>query len=466
MSSEIAIKVENLSKCYQIYDQPRDRLKQFILPHLQRSVGRPSKQYFREFWSLKNVSFEIKKGEMVGIIGRNGSGKSTLLQMICGTLNPSHGNIQTVGRIAALLELGSGFNPEFTGRENVYLNGAVLGLNKEEIDARFDGIVAFADIGDFLEQPVKTYSSGMVVRLAFAVAVSVQPNILVVDEALAVGDEAFQRKCFTRISEIRKAGGTILFVTHSTQTIVEMCDRAILLRQGEMVYFGQSHRTVNLYYKTIGKSSDSYTLEMISQEMADLDSKNYNENTLPKDTESALEDQRDGNSPADHSLKKLEFDASLVSQTKHEIHEKKYGVTLSNISLLNLSENEINILSSDERYVLTFEVSLTQSPTNISYQILFKTVNGIPISGDRFFHERTFGAPAAAGDKFRIRYEFQCLMKPGVYFISVEACGDEENQNVVYHKFSETLAYRVIAKGGSTTIGYMSVMPHIEKRGF
>ena len=251
MSSEIAIKVENLSKCYQIYTQPRDRLKQFVLPRLQRIAGKSPKQYFREFWALKDVSFEVKKGETVGIIGRNGSGKSTLLQMICGTLNPTGGSIQTNGRIAALLELGSGFNPEFTGRENVYLNGAVLGLTNDEIDNRFDDIASFADIGDFIEQPVKTYSSGMVVRLAFAVAVNVDPQILVVDEALSVGDELFQRKCFSRIEAIKKNGATILFVTHAGGTIVELCDHAILMDAGEKLAMGKPKTIVGNYQKLL-----------------------------------------------------------------------------------------------------------------------------------------------------------------------------------------------------------------------
>ena len=205
MSSEIAIKVENLSKCYQIYDQPRDRLKQFLLPRLQRVVGLTPKQYYREFWALKDISFDVKKGETVGIIGRNGSGKSTLLQMICGTLSPTTGSVATHGRIAALLELGSGFNPEFTGRENVYMNASVLGLTNDEIDARFDEIAAFADIGEFIEQPVKTYSSGMYSRLAFSIAINVDPEILIVDEALAVGDARFVAKCMRRIKDIRNA---------------------------------------------------------------------------------------------------------------------------------------------------------------------------------------------------------------------------------------------------------------------
>src|SRR5690348_2740583 len=223
MSSEdFSIRVDRLSKRYEIYAQPAHRLKQMILPRAQRAMRRSARTYFKEFWALRDVSFDVRRGETVGIVGRNGSGKSTLLQMICGTLHPTAGRISVGGRIAALLELGAGFNPEFTGRENVYLNAAVIGLSREEIDARFDDIAAFADIGDFMEQPVKTYSSGMYVRLAFAVAINVDPEILVVDEALAVGDELFQRKCFARIDAIRSKGATILFVSHSANAVVEL----------------------------------------------------------------------------------------------------------------------------------------------------------------------------------------------------------------------------------------------------
>ena len=248
MSNDIAIKVENLSKCYHIYDQPRDRLKQMILPRLYRAVSAESKQYFREFWALKDVSFEVKKGETVGIIGRNGSGKSTLLQMICGTLNPTSGNIQTNGRIAALLELGSGFNPEFTGRENVYLNGVVLGLSNEEIDIRFDAIAAFADIGDFIEQPVKTYSSGMMVRLAFAISVCVDPDILIVDEALAVGDAAFQFKCLERLRGLAESGVTLLFVSHDIGMIQSFCKEAVYLEGGRLKNKGIPSHVAEHYF--------------------------------------------------------------------------------------------------------------------------------------------------------------------------------------------------------------------------
>lgn len=246
-SSDIAIRISNLSKCYQIYDAPRDRLKQFVMPRLRRITGKTNKQYFSEFWALKDISFEVKKGETVGIIGRNGSGKSTLLQIICGTLTPSNGSVETNGRIAALLELGSGFNPEFTGRENVYMNAAVLGLSKEEVDERFDDITAFADIGQFIDQPVKTYSSGMVVRLAFAVQSQVEPDILVVDEALSVGDAKFQAKCFERLRQLKENGTSILLVTHSSEQIVTHCSTAILLNNGAQLETGEPKHVVNRY---------------------------------------------------------------------------------------------------------------------------------------------------------------------------------------------------------------------------
>ncbi|PSJ18811.1 ABC transporter ATP-binding protein [Nitrosomonas supralitoralis] len=258
MSSDTAIKVENLSKCYQIYDHPRDFLKQIIIPRLQRLSGRKPKQFFREFWALKDISFEIKKGETVGIIGRNGCGKSTLLQMICGTLNPTSGDVQTHGRIAALLELGSGFNPEFTGRENVYLNATLLGLSREEIDARFDDIVAFADIGEFIEQPIKTYSSGMVVRLAFAVIAHVDADILVIDEALAVGDAFFTQKCMRFMRSFMKCG-TVLFVSHDTGAIKNLCRSVIWLEQGRVMQQGTPKIVCERYLRAFYEAQQGKT---------------------------------------------------------------------------------------------------------------------------------------------------------------------------------------------------------------
>jgi ABC-type polysaccharide/polyol phosphate transport system ATPase subunit len=238
--SEFSIQVQNLGKCFRIYDKPTDRLKQ--------AFWGTRRQYYRDFWALRNVSIEVRKGETLGIIGRNGSGKSTLLQMICGTLTPTEGSVKKQGRIAALLELGSGFNPEFTGRENIAINARLLGLNEKEISYKYDQIVKFSEIEEFIDQPVKTYSSGMFVRLAFAIASHADPDILIVDEALSVGDFAFQNKCITRIKQLQSNGMTLIFVSHDLSTLQLICDRAIWIHKGSLKVCGDPIQTCQDYY--------------------------------------------------------------------------------------------------------------------------------------------------------------------------------------------------------------------------
>lgn len=262
MSSEVAIAVHGVSKRYELYDSPRDRLKQFVLPKLDSLVGKPRRDFFREFWALRDISLEVKRGEAVGIVGRNGSGKSTLLQIITGVLTPTTGSVQTHGRIAALLELGSGFNVDYTGRENVYLNGALLGLSRDEVDAKFDDIAAFADIGVHLEQPVKTYSSGMLVRLAFAVQVQVQPDILIVDEALAVGDALFQKRCFQQIERLVSSGVSLLFVSHDQESVRTLTNRALLLQHGNAKSWGVSSEVILEYRRLLHEEEAAYFTTM------------------------------------------------------------------------------------------------------------------------------------------------------------------------------------------------------------
>jgi len=242
-----AIDIVGLGKCYQIYATPRDRLKQFVLPRVRRTLGLSRAAYYREFWSLSDVSFRVRKGETLGVVGRNGAGKSTLLQLICGTLSPTTGSISVDGRVAALLELGAGFNPELTGRENVFMYAGLLGLEHAEVRDRFEEIARFADIGDFIEQPVKTYSSGMYVRLAFSVAACVDPDILIVDEALAVGDVRFQLKCIARINDLRARGTTILFVSHALEQVKRICDRAVWLERGTVREVGYAPHVCDAY---------------------------------------------------------------------------------------------------------------------------------------------------------------------------------------------------------------------------
>lgn len=244
---ETAIAVDGIGKCYQIYARPRDRLIEALVPRLQRALGLTPSRFFQEGWALRDASFRVARGETVGIVGRNGSGKSTLLQMICGTLAPTRGSARVSGRVAALLELGSGFNPEYTGRENVYMNGTILGMSTAEIDAKFDSIAAFAEIGDFIERPVKTYSSGMYVRLAFAVIAHADADILVIDEALSVGDVFFAQKCMRFLREFQ-ARGTVLFVSHSAAAVVNLCDRAIWLDKGRLVMDGPAKAVCEAYH--------------------------------------------------------------------------------------------------------------------------------------------------------------------------------------------------------------------------
>jgi ABC-type polysaccharide/polyol phosphate transport system ATPase subunit len=236
---DAAIQVGGVGKMYRIYDRPQDRLKQML--------WRGRRQYGREFWALRDISFEVRRGETVGIIGRNGSGKSTLLQIIAGTLAPSEGEVRVSGRVAALLELGSGFNPEFTGRENVFLNGSILGIGRAEMEQRFDEIAAFADIGEFIEQPVKLYSSGMFVRLAFAVQACLEPDVLIVDEALAVGDVFFTQKCFRRMAELIDRGTAVVLVTHDVATVSQFCQQVMVLNQGHDLFYGNPVTAIRKY---------------------------------------------------------------------------------------------------------------------------------------------------------------------------------------------------------------------------
>lgn len=280
MSSEVVISVKKISKCFEIYGKPRDRLLQFL------AFGR--RQYFKEFWALRDISFEIKQGEAVAIVGRNGSGKSTLLQIICGTLSPTSGTVDTNGRIAALLELGSGFNPEFTGRENVYLNASVLGLVKKKIDELFDRIAAFADIGDHLDQPVKTYSSGMLVRLAFSVQAHLAPDILIIDEALSVGDQFFQAKCYSAIRSMMDDGCTVLFVSHSAATVKALCGRAVLLDSGNLVMDGPASKVLDHYF-VLGTKSYEGTSAMLENTTQSSSSISKLENTHTDSIKSELQ---------------------------------------------------------------------------------------------------------------------------------------------------------------------------------
>lgn len=454
MSSEIAIRVDRLSKCFQIYAQPHDRLKQSILPRLQRLLGAAPKKYHGDFWALKDVSFEIRKGETVGIIGRNGSGKSTLLQVICGTLNPSGGNVATHGRIAALLELGSGFNPEFTGRENVYLNAAVLGLTPAETDARFDDIAAFADIGAFIEQPVKSYSSGMLVRLAFAVAINVDPEILIVDEALSVGDELFQRKCFSRIEAIRQQGATILFVSHSGSTIVELCDRAILMDAGEKLASGAPKQLVGLYQKLLYAPADKQAL--IREQIRRADQRQEAEVQVdperPRQEETVQQHQQQES-----------FDPALKPSST--IEYESHGALIEAAHICTVAGLPVNNLVRGKTYRYVYTVRFAELARQVRFGMLIKTINGVELGG---------GVSAAAtrhsleqaepGATYKVEFRFVCALNPGVYFLNAGVVGEVAGSETYLHRMIDIAMFRVLPESHDLATGMVDFgcYPEIE----
>ena len=399
--NDIAIRVHDLSKCYQIYNAPRDRLKQFVVPRMQRLIGQTPKQYYSEFWALKDVSFEVKKGETVGIIGRNGSGKSTLLQIICGTLTPTSGTVETHGRIAALLELGSGFNPEFTGRENVYLNAAVLGLSTEEIDQRLDDIMAFADIGNFIEQPVKTYSSGMVVRLAFAVQSQIAPDILIVDEALSVGDAKFQAKCFERLRQLKDNGTSILLVTHSSEQIVTHCSNAILLNSGIQVETGEPGRVVNCYLDLLfGK--EKKPLEGPAQQLITQPGLSENNAVYHLSHQQDLFATRPGYNP----------------------HEYRWGDgTVSILDYYYAVDGEIypSAISTGQTIFLAISLQFYRDLVRPILGVTIKTKEGVTVYGvnSETLECDDFQVLGKQDSVVEVETKFICRLAPGDYFISL-----------------------------------------------
>lgn len=438
-SNDVAIRVQNLSKRYEIYAAPRDRLKQFVLPPLQRLAGRPPQQYFREFWALKDISFEVKRGETVGIIGRNGSGKSTLLQMICGTLNPTSGSIQTRGRVAALLELGSGFNPEFTGRENVYLNASVLGLSTEEIDSRFDDIAAFADIGEFIEQPVKTYSSGMVVRLAFAVQAVIDPDVFVVDEALAVGDEKFQRKCFARLEDLKSKGSSILFVSHSPASIIELCDKTLLLDHGTRLMYSPAPATIRAYQKLIYAPVEEQQRLVQEYRVADQLGVSIENVTQGELTFVSNVDSTDA------------FDPGLVPETT-TIYPVQ-GAEIDSIKILDSKGQVVNVLQAGGIYQFLVSGRFLANFDGVFFGIHIKSISGVEITGQRYPEEGSYVEHIVAGKTFKISFVFRMDLLPGVYFVGGGIWSSQEPNCL--HRILDALMFRVILNAKQKSFGYV-----------
>jgi lipopolysaccharide transport system ATP-binding protein len=387
MGEEIAISLKNVSKCFKRYNRPVDRLKEILLPGNNRS---------QEFWALRDIQLEIPRGQTVGIVGRNGSGKSTLLQIIAGTLTPTTGEVQVHGRVSALLELGSGFNPEFTGRQNVFFNGQILGLSQSEIEEKFDEIASFADIGDFIDQPVKTYSSGMFVRLAFAVAVNVNPEVLIVDEALAVGDIAFQHRCMRRMRNLMDSGVTTLFVSHDAGSIKTLCNSAVMIHDGEIQSIGIPNLVISHYLKTLSELEVNLD-DSVDKELTNIEEKNKFNIESQNDKSKLLVEAkpiRRGNSQA------------FISQVKI-------------LNLLNEDLGENPVFDFNETIKLFVEVETSQMLKECIIGFFICDKNGNEIIGTNSFEENHKIENIEANSKLQLTFEFKLPLRASSYSLTV-----------------------------------------------
>ncbi|MFV3307175.1 ABC transporter ATP-binding protein [Pseudomonas sp. NY15181] len=387
MSSDFSIRVQNLGKCYQIYEKPHHRLLQMLL-------GRFGKSYFKEFWAIRDVSFSIPRGKVIGILGKNGAGKSTLLQIICATLSPSHGDVEVNGRVAALLELGSGFNPEFTGIENIYLNGQILGLSPEEVSRKLDDILAFADIGDFVHQPVKTYSSGMFARLAFSVAVNVEPDILIVDEALSVGDAWFQHKSMARMRTLMESGCTVLFVSHSIEAVRALCDEAVWLEKGTIKMQGGVTEVTNAYMNDVFIEHNRITLQS-AQHHEVPETPEMQVPDSPEHVEHAATAETTENATTPTALD----GGSVLSVLTKQVRNSQGQIT--------------DYLQQGERFALEFDLEAHQAVRNISVGFLIKDQFGQELTGESYFNTHRQSLNLAAGQKVRFTFMSSMLLRGG-----------------------------------------------------
>ena len=425
MSCDVLVRVRGLGKSYPVYQRPWHRLMQ----QLWLGDGR---RWRKEFSALRDVDFELGRGETVGIVGRNGSGKSTLLQLICGTLTPTVGSVEVNGRIAALLELGSGFNPEFTGRENVYMNGTVLGLTRREVDARYEAIAAFADIGSFIDQPVKTYSSGMQVRLAFAVAINVDAEILVVDEALAVGDEAFQRKCFARLRQLRDAGASILFVSHSAGTVLEICDRAVLLEGGDLVMNGEPREVVTEYHRRLYAPEGAAGIKGAARSGPQGD--DPGEDAAVETTQE--ESVESGNSSG------AVYDPQLVSD--RVVTYESRGAAIRDVRLENAAGRRVNLLNHGQTYFVRFRAEFTQTVCAVRAGMLIKTITGIGLGGAATATHQNAIPFVESGSTADVAFEFRCMLLSGTYFLNAGVLAMIDGEEVFIDRCVDAAMIRVL----------------------
>lgn len=450
-----AISVQDVTKIYRLYDKPIDRLKE--------SLSLTHKSYHRDFYALDKISFTVEKGQTVGIIGTNGSGKSTILKIITGVLTPTEGSVKVEGKISALLELGAGFNMDYTGIENIYMNGTMMGYPKKEMDRKLADILDFAEIGDFVYQPVKTYSSGMFVRLAFALAINVEPEILIVDEALSVGDVFFQAKCYRRMEEIRRNGTTILMVTHDMGSIIKYCDKVVLLNKGQFIAEGSAGHMVDLYKKILAGQMASL--------QAELDKEKQDGETAgagKTDEEAAGAGRRDGgsagseNGPGDRPKESLMREQITINGSRTEYGDGR--AQIYDLGLLDERGNLTNLLLKGEMFTIRERIRFHADIEAPIFTYTIKDKKGTDLTGTNTMYEGADIKPVKRGDEYQVDFTQKMNLQGGEYLLSMSCTGFEQGEHVVYHRLYDVANITVISNKNTVGVYDMESKVTAEKR--
>jgi teichoic acid transport system ATP-binding protein len=434
-SNNNAISVNNVTKIYRLYEKPIDRLKEVMSPS--------HKNYHRDFYALSGISFDVPKGQTVGIIGTNGSGKSTILKIITGVLTPTEGNLKVNGVISALLELGAGFNMDYTGIENIYMNGTMMGFSRKEMDDKLKDILDFADIGDFVYQPVKTYSSGMFVRLAFALAINVEPEILIVDEALSVGDVFFQAKCYRRMEEIRQKGTTILMVTHDMGAIIKYCDQVVVLNKGNFIAQGEPGKMVDLYKKILANQMDDLSLDLEEIKSGELNDFSGEQ----------VKSRSDINALKEGFMK----DKLTVNPNRTEYGDKKAEIV--DFGLLDERGNLSNLLLKGEYFTIKEKIQFHGNIESPIFTYTIKDKRGADLTGTNTMYEASDVESVKQGDVYEVEFKQKMTLQGGEYLLSMSCTGFENGEHVVYHRLYDIVNITVISN--KNTVGIYDMEPKV-----
>lgn len=434
--SDTVINIQNLSKIYKLYNQHIDRLKEAVNPF--------KKQYHRKFYALKNVDIQVKKGEILGIVGRNGAGKSTLLKIITGVLTPSGGKCTVNGRVSALLELGTGFNPDLTGMENIYFNGTIMGYSREEMESKVDDILSFAELGDFIGQPLKTYSSGMKSRLGFAVAINIDPEVLILDEVLAVGDELFKRKCYAKMEQLFQCGCTVLFVSHTLSTVNQMCSRSILIDNGEVILNGPSKMVTTFYQKYMfAKPRDAAVIrdEIIKLNQNEGKKKQYD---LNEDIDEILPPETETNHTPPKAEKKGKQKPFFMPDFNvgDKVEYKNDDTQINNIRITTVDGQKVNALVMDETYYFHCNVKFNKSYSGVGFTLGIRTLKGVKVSSVRQ-KKKTERIDVSAGDEYNVQWAFTCRLLPQTYFASPSVSCTVDGETIILNAVADAVPFKV-----------------------